>query len=110
MTTVQNLKTMRCAYGISLTAAENNFTVAIDIETIKYHDDTSFYHVNTSVGQYSKYEDDTPNELQTELLHGRFEDNLDQLSRLYIPYLNISKINTINQLITKIKLLTVMSP
>src|SRR5713101_1348155 len=38
MTTVQNLKTMRCAYGISITSTENNFTTTIDRETIKYHD------------------------------------------------------------------------
>jgi hypothetical protein len=107
ITTPSDIKNLHCAYGIDIIVERDNFVVWLRNETVKYHDGTQFYHLNSNHVSYSDF--DFSIDARTELLHGKFDQSLEQLFKLRVPLIDTSIINNIDQLISKIKLYAVMS-
>jgi hypothetical protein len=93
-TVINNLKIRGCGYKFQITGgAEGNYDSILNYETTRYHDEKSFWHVDTS------FVDGT-----SELCHGKFSGGLDDILIIKIPHpVNLNNVQNIEQFLNKIK-------
>jgi hypothetical protein len=101
ITTLSQLKDFSCTYSFELFGDDRgNFDTIMDSETIRFHDDINFYHLDTS------FKDN----VTTTFLSGPLNaTEIKELFQLTIPGVNLSKINDKESLINKLKLYNVFS-
>lgn len=96
---IDNIKKLHCSYSIDLRAlTSNHYSTSLKNEIIRYFDGYRFHHVMT----------DFSNEL-TVIHTAKFEQKLEDMLVLRLPATNLSKSTNTDQLIDKVKLLTLFS-
>lgn len=98
-TTMDNLKDLTCQYEFFLFGdAEGNYSGDLHTEWLYYHDEESFWQVNTWFGSD-----------KTHIYSAKFLDRFSDMLQLKVPATNMRGVQTIQQLIGKIKMYTLFS-
>jgi len=95
-----NLKNKHYYYSFNIAPDSTNKTYAVSAyrESIKFNDNISFWTIENSQTLKTSY-----------ITHGKFSDTIEQILNLELPIMNLSNIQTTDQLISKIKTYITMS-
>jgi len=99
-TSLTNMKTKECSYRFQLMGdAEGNHTCTMKHESIRYYDEESFWHIDTSFVSDS-----------SRIHHSNFDAQLDQILSLHIPaVINLNSLKTPGQFIDKCRMYITLS-
>lgn len=99
-TNINNMKNKECYYTFQLMGgAEGDYGCNLKHETVRYHNEEAFWHVDTSFITDS-----------TIIHHSNFDARLDQIMMLRIPAaMNLNNLKTPQQLIDKCQMYVTMS-
>ena len=99
-TSLNNMKNKECSYTFMLTGdAEGNYDGGLLWEEARYHDDKSFWHVDTSYVSKS-----------SNLTHSSFEGAIGDVMTLQIPApVNLKNVENIDQFLSKFKMMMLLS-
>lgn len=97
--TLNNVKKPGCSYllTLKLDSCSNKYEMVLCSEYVRYCDKESFWHLNTNFDKAST------------INHGRYDQSFNEILKLTLPPINLSKVKTSEQFINKMKLYTLFS-
>lgn len=96
-TSLNNIKSLCCAYNFTIYTHEDDYDVVMNTETIRYCTEESFHHINTEF------------ENSTKIYQGKYNSPFDKILSLNLPPVNMSGIKNVTELLDKIKLYNTFS-